>query len=124
MVGQLSGKAGNTVASRNKAGSYFRTRVIPKLVRNARTTAVRSNLAYLAQNWRNLSSANQNGWIALGTNLVRLNSLGTTYSLTGLQAYESVNRNLFTLGSAFVSAAPVYAPPAALTALTLTASSV
>ena len=124
MVGQLSGKAGNTVASRNKAGSYFRTRVVPKLVRNDLTTAVRANLAYLAQNYRNLTPSEQNGWIALGNNLIRLNSLGATYSLTGLQAYESVNRNLFTLGSAFVDSAPVYAPPAALTSLTLTATSV
>jgi hypothetical protein len=124
LAGQLSGKAGNTVASRNRNGSYFRTRNIPKLVQNAATTAVRGNFGGIAQSWRALTEAQRSGWTALGANILRYNSLGVAYHLTGLQAYESVNRNLTTYGGAMVNTAPTYTPPVAITSLTLTASSV
>lgn len=123
MVGQLSGKAGNTVASRNRNGSYIRTRVVPALVRNAYTTAVRADFATIAQAWRGLTDAQRNGWTGLGANISRQNSIGQTYTLTGLQAFESVNRNLLTVGAPIVSVAPAFTPPSPLTSMTLTATS-
>lgn len=124
VVGQLSKSAGSTTASRNRFGSYFRNRVNPMLVQNAATAAVRSSLATLSSNWRGLTEAQRTAWGILGTGITRTDSLGQTYTLTGLQAYCSVNRNLTTYGSAFVSDAPAYTPPAALLTVTLTATSV
>jgi hypothetical protein len=120
MVGQLSGKAGSTVASRNKSGSYFRTRVIPKLVQNGKTTAVRSNFAYNSETYRTITPAQQQGWIALGAQIKKKNSIGVAYTLTGLQAFQSVNRVLSTLGLAAVVASPTLAQPEALTSLSAT----
>ena len=55
--------------------------------------------------------------------MVRSDSLGQSYSLTGFQAYCSVNNNLVAAGGAVITAAPALAtPPALLTAtITLTA---
>jgi hypothetical protein len=123
MFGQMSGKAGSTVASRNRNGSYVRTRVTPMLVQNALTTAVRSDFSVIASRWRTLTDAQRAGWATLGGFISRQNSIGTTYTLTGLQAYESVNRNLLTVGGAIVDTAPAYTQPAAIASLTVTASS-
>ena len=124
MVGQLSGKAGSTVASRNKAGSYFRTKTTPKLVQNANTSANRSSFSTLASLWRTITSAQRGGWRNLGASMTRTDSLGNVYTLTGLQAYESVNRNIATYGGSTVADAPAFTPPAGLVSVTVTASSV
>lgn len=123
-VGQLSGKAGNNVASRNRNGSYIRTRVIPTLVQNAATTAVRGNFSTLSSNWRLLTDAQRAAWADFGGNVSRTDSLGQVYTLTGQQAYLLVNRNLFTMGVASTAVAPTFSPPAAPVTLTITATSV
>jgi hypothetical protein len=120
MVGQLSGKAGNTVASRNRSGSYFRTRTIPKLVRNSLTTAVRAAFSNYAQTYRALEEAQRNGWTALGQSIVRRNSLGTSFHLSGLQAFESINRNLDALGQTPVNDPPFFDSSTGLLTLTPT----
>ena len=123
-VGQLSGKAGSTVASRNKAGSYLRTKVMPKLVQNAATSSVRGNLSTLASTWRTLTDIQRAGWSGLGDTIVRTDSLGATYTLTGFQAYLLINRNLFTIGLTAIATAPAYSPPASVLTVTVTATSV
>lgn len=122
LAGQLSGKAGNTVASRNKFGSYFRTRVNPMLVQNSYTGAVRANFGGNSQAWRTLTEAQRTGWTALGASISRTNSLGQTYHPTGAQMYNSVNRNIFTYGGTALAAAPVYTAPATLVTVTPTAT--
>lgn len=120
MVGQLSGKAGSTVASRNRSGSYFRTRNIPKLVQNAATTAVRNNFTVNSQAYREIEEAQRAAWAALGASIVRKNSLGTAFHLTGLQAFQSVNRNLTALGLSSVADAPFFDAAEGLTSITPT----
>jgi hypothetical protein len=117
LVGQLSGKAGSTVAARNRNGSYLRTRVIPMLVRNAATEAVRASFTQNSQQWRQLTEPQRQGWTALGAGITRNNSLGTSYNLTGIQAYQSVNRNLATLALDPVSDAPQQTAPDAITGI-------
>lgn len=53
--------------------------------------------------------------------MVRTDSLGQVYSLTGIQAYISVNRNLDTVSGTNLSDPPVYTPPASLVSGTLSA---
>lgn len=120
MVGQLSGKAGSTVASRNRSGSYFRTRNIPKLVQNAATTAVRNNFTVNSQAYRQIEEAQRSAWAALGNSIVRKNSLGGAFHLTGLQAFQSINRNLEALSLPSVADAPFFDSAEGLTSLTAT----
>ncbi len=108
MVGQLSGKAGNTVASRNRAGSYIRTRVIPKLVRNSTTTFVRTIFTDLSQAFRTLTQEQIKGWNNLGSQIVRKTSLGESFHLTGLQAYKSLNQTNQFLGNPVLADPPVF----------------
>ncbi len=108
MVGQLSGKAGSTVASRNKNGSYFRTRVIPKLVRNSATSAVRDIFTTTSQAFRGLSTFEQQSWISLGLNIKRSNSLGETFSLSGIQAYKALNGVNEFYGNPILATAPSF----------------
>jgi hypothetical protein len=117
LVGQLSGKAGSTVAARNRNGSYIRTRVIPMLVQNAATEAVRASFTQNSQQWRQLTDTQRQGWAALGAGITRNNSLGTSYNLTGIQAYQSVNRNLATIAQDPVSDAPQQTAPDAITGI-------
>lgn len=85
---------------------------------------VRGSLGTLSSNYRALTAAQRADWTALGLNMIRTDSLGVTYDLTGLQAYVAINRNLYTTGLAYVTVAPVYSPPAALLTITPTATSV
>lgn len=106
MVGQLSGKAGNTVASRNRNGSFMRTRVNPTLVRNYFTTSVRDLFTGLSQAFRELSASQIAGWNNLGDQLSRNNSLGASYRMTGLQAFKSLNQVNLNYGNTIVNDAP------------------
>jgi hypothetical protein len=75
--------------------------------------------------WRALTSLQRAGWNDLGLSMSRTDSLGQTYTLTGFQAYCSVNNNNVAAGNAVVSAAPALTTPSALltAAITLTAAS-
>lgn len=123
LAGQLSGSAGSTTASRNRFGSYFRTRNVPVNPNTSRQSDVRAQFASISQAWRTLTSAQRAGWAALGLQMTRQDSQGVTYTLDGSQAFQSVNRNLLTIGAAMLTSAPAYSEPTTLTALTITATS-
>lgn len=106
MVGQLSGKAGNTVASHNRFGSYLRTRVVPVNPNTPNQTEVRVDLEDLSEGWKALTAEQRAAWTALGAQMERLDRLGQTYTLTGLQAWTSLNMTLRATGGADVTDAP------------------
>ena len=72
--------------------------------------------------WRTLTGNQRAGWTDLGISMVRSDALGQSYSLTGFQAFCSVNNTLASAGSAGVVAAPGLVTPAALLTGTLTAT--
>lgn len=115
-----SGSYQGLTSSRNRYGQYVRTRATPVNPASAAQTAVRARFSTNASAWRNLTAIQQEGWIALGELMVRNDSLGQSYNLTGFQAYLSVNDNLAAAGDALVSAAPAYDPPANSLAITPT----
>jgi len=91
LVGQLSRAQGNTVFSHNRGGSYMRNRVVPVNPGTVAQLQRRTWVTLLAQTWGTLTAAQRAAWTALGALMTRLDSLGQPYTLTGLQAYESVN---------------------------------
>lgn len=111
MVGQLSGSAGSTTASRNRFGSYFRNRVQPTNPNSGSQQTYRQRLQDLSGQWRDLSDEQRTGWALVGDQMTRQNSLGQTYTLTGLQAYTSVNLNRLLIGSAILEDPPVVDNP-------------
>lgn len=121
LIGRLSRSAGSTTAAHNRFGAYLRNRVIPTNPASAKQTAVRNSLATFSGEYRALTDAQRAAWTALGLNMTRTDSLGQVYTLTGLQAYISLNRNLYTSGAtSSIADAPAWAPPAG--PLTLTAT--
>lgn len=123
LIGQLSGSQGSTTASRNRAGSYLRNRVMPVNPSSPAQALVRGQLASISAAWRTITAEQRAAWSTLGLSMVRQDSLGQTQTLTGQQAFVSVNRNLLTIGGSMVSNAPAFVQPTQLTALTLTATS-
>lgn len=119
-----SGSYDGMTASRNRFGQYYRRRAVPV---NPATTFQLNQRARLATNaaaWRALTDAQRAGWTSLGLLIVRTDSLGQTYDLTGFGAYCSVNNNKLDAGDAAVSDAPAIVTPQDLTTATVTLTAV
>jgi hypothetical protein len=95
--------------------------VIPTNPQTALQTAVRGNLGALSSAYRGLSEAQRAAWTALGAQITRTDSLGEPYTLNGIQAYVSSNRNRYTTGLAVISDAPALPTIPTLTAFAVTA---
>ena len=118
-----SGSFRGDTSSRNRNGQYYRNRATPVQPRTPDQLNVRATMANNAAAWRALTDAQRAGWASLGSSMIRTDSLGQTYNLTGFQAYCSVNNNKINAGDAAVSAAPSIITPGTLLTATLTLTS-
>lgn len=118
-----SGSIAGSTSSRNAFGQYRRTRAQPTNPATSFQQAVRSRMAGNAQNWRDLTSTQRYGWGTLGTQIVRSDSLGQSYTLSGFQAFCLVNNNLLAAGNAVVLDAPIHTPPDPIATVTPTVTS-
>lgn len=118
-----SGSYQGVTSSRNRYGQYIRSRATPVNPASTFQQAVRARLSANAQNWRDLTATQREGWSSLGDQMVRSDSLGQSYTLTGFQAYCSVNNNKLAAGDATLSDAPFYVPPDPILTLTPTITS-
>jgi hypothetical protein len=117
-----SGSQAGTTSSRNRFGQYRRTRAIPVNPQSTFQGNVRGRLAANSAAWRALTDLQRAGWASLGSQMTRTDALGQSYSLTGFQAYCSVNNNNVAASNATVSAAPSLTTPSALLTVTPTAT--
>jgi|SRR5438552_4045919 len=115
-----SGSHADITSSRNPFGQYVRNRSTPVQPRTAAQMNVRARQSNNAAAWRSLTDNQRAGWRSLGLLLVRNDSLGQSYHLTGFQAYCSVNNNKLAAGDAVVSDAPALVDPGTLTTATWT----
>lgn len=106
-----SGSYQGITSSRNRFGQYVRTRATPVQPRTTFQVQTRARQSTNAAAWRALTSTQREGWTSLGLEMTRTDSLGQTYSLTGFQAYCSVNNVLAAAGSTLVSDAPALSTP-------------
>jgi hypothetical protein len=117
-----SGKLGGHVASRNRAGAYFRTRVTPVNPSTADQSEARSRLASISQAWRALTAAQRAAWNAAVQDFARTDVFGNLKNPSGFNLHQRLNNNLTIVGSAVITSPPlvddVYAP----TTLSLVAS--
>ena len=105
-------KAGST-ASRNRYGSYDRSRVTPVNPNSTRQSAARSLLAAGSQSWQTLSDVQRTGWKSFADAHPRTDSLGSTITLTGHQAYVGLYCALINAGLTPSDDAPGGEAPAA-----------
>ncbi len=88
------GKLNGVVFSRNTFGTYIRALASPVQPRTTYQQEVRSALATIAKQWRDLSQTQRDGWNALASQVPpRTDSLGNAYQLTGFQLFCELNFN-------------------------------
>jgi hypothetical protein len=118
-----SGSYAGVTSSRNRNGQYVRNRSIPVNPSSTFQQTVRARLSTNAQDWRSLTSSQRTGWNDLGNQIVRNDTLGQSYPLTGFQAFVMLNNNRLAAGDAKLTDAPLYLPPDPMVSVTPTLTS-
>lgn len=117
-----SGSLAGVTSSRNRFGQYRRSRTTPINPNSDKQGAVRARLGGNAAAWRVLTDNQRAGWTSLGAMMVRADSLGQSYNLSGFQAFNSINNNRSAAGDALVDDAPALVTPESLATVTITAT--
>ncbi len=123
LAGQLSGKAGNTLASSGPYGPTLTVKRASSTPITPAKSAVQNNFAATVAAYRALSPTDLAAWKALGQTMFVIGRLHRTYTLTGIDAFLSVNRWLHTIGSPGVTTAPSLVRPPSATISVVTAVS-
>lgn len=105
------GKVGGHVASKNRAGSYLRTKVTPVNPRTQAQVNVRGFFGTLAKAWAGLSDAQRLAWNAATDLWKSTNIFGDLKNPSGFNLFVKLNTNLANIGVAQINAPPA---PAAI----------
>jgi len=101
------GKIGGQVASKNRAGAYMRNKVTPVNQQTSYQLTVRNRLSYYSQNWRGLTQAQRDAWVAAVSDFQRTDIFGDLRSPTGFNLYQRLNNNLEQVGQAAITSPPL-----------------
>lgn len=110
----MSGKAAGNVYQRNGIRRQF---VIPALVQNSFTQAVRATFTAFSQAFRSLTQDQQDGWNN-STAFTTTNRLGRVSILKGKPLYQRLNQNLAAIGHVGIDDCPLPVAVPAITAIT------
>lgn len=102
-----SGKIGGHVASRNRGGAYFRTKVTPVNPQTTSQLGARNRLTARAQAWRGLTQAQRDAWNGAVANFAKTDIFGDLKNPTGFNLYQKLNNNLVNVGQAVLTLPPV-----------------
>lgn len=91
LISEIRGSINGATYARNRFGQYIRSKASPVQPRTPFQSVARQRLTALAQAWRNLTEAQRNEWNARADEIVKSDTLGSEYRLTGLQLYVSIN---------------------------------
>lgn len=108
-------KIGGHVASKNRAGSYFRTKVSPTNPGTSYQVNVRNRLAGLSTAWRALSAAQIKAWNTAVPDYTRTDIFGDLRNPSGFNLHQKLNNNLLNIGQAVITSPPL---PEAIDAFT------
>jgi len=106
VVAEIRGSLGGNVFSRNKGGAYVRQRVKPINPNTPRQAFVRGLFGTLQSNWRSLTQAQQNTWLAATENYLAVNKVGDVTKYTPLQLYTRCNMALLEAGLSQIDTIP------------------
>ncbi len=115
------GKIGGHVASKNRAGNYFRTKVTPVNPKTTAQTTVRNRLSGLSSAWRSLTAAQRSSWNAAIGDFSKTDIFGDLRNPTGFNLYQRLNNNLLTIGESSISSPPAPVAVDSFTSLSLAA---
>ena len=115
------GKIGGHVASKNRAGSYFRTKVTPVNPQTSAQTTVRNRFSGLSSAWRSLTAAQRASWNSAVSDFAKTDIFGDLKNPTGFNLYQRLNNNLLTCGEAAITTPPAALAVDAFTSMTVAA---
>lgn len=106
MVVDGRGKLGGHVLSKNRAGSYTRTKVTPVNPQTSRQSAVRSLFGAISQQWSGLSESERNGWNASVAEWQKTDIFGDLKQPSGKALFQRLNNQAQVAGYPPVLNAP------------------
>jgi len=112
-----SGKIGGHVASRNRGGAYFRTKVTPVNPQTTSQLTVRNRFTTYSQAWKGLTDAQRAAWNAAVGNYTTTDIFGDIKNPSGFNLYQRINNNLVTVGAAALS---IPAQPSSVSQVSIT----
>lgn len=106
-ISAASGSIGGTTFSHNRFGAYTRKRSIPTDPNTNRQQAVKTNFAYLSSLWNlSLTEPQRLGWDQYGANVPRVDTLGQSHHLAGIQWFIGANTLRLQAGLPLLTEAP------------------
>jgi hypothetical protein len=114
-----SGKIGGHVASRNRAGSYLRTKVTPVNPNTSFQQGIRNRLTGISQAWKALTAAQRLSWNAAVSDYSKTDVFGDLRNPSGFNLFQRLNNNLSVCGIAQISVPPVPGAVYAMTSMSL-----
>lgn len=111
VIGQISGRVGGYVFSRNRGGSYVRNGSVPSTVVTEKALLYKSYLAAASQFWTSLTDAERLSWTVWAQSKTSTNRLGRSISLNGQNWFVSLNSRLAAAGESLITVPPVTSSP-------------
>jgi hypothetical protein len=100
-------KVGGHVLSKNRAGSYMRTKVTPVNRQSSAQTTVRARLASLSTGFRGLGATLVAAWNNAVAQFKTTDIFGDIHNPTGLTLYQRLNNNLAKIGVTAITTPPL-----------------
>lgn len=101
------GKIGGHVASKNRAGAYFRTKVTPVNAQSGAQLNVRNLFTGISQRWRALTQNERDAWNSAVSGFARTDIFGDLRNPTGFNLFQRLNNNLVAVGAAQIDSPPL-----------------
>jgi hypothetical protein len=100
------GKLGGHVASKNRHGSYFRTKVSPSQPASTYSANTRARLSTISQAWRGLIEANRILWNNAVADFKKTDIFGAIRNPSGFNLYQMLNNNAANVGASAITTPP------------------
>lgn len=122
VVADMRNKLNGSVFSKNRGGSYVRTKVTPVNPQTDAQQSVRGRFGAFAAAWRGLTEAERQSWIDAAPSFPVTDIFGSSKILSGSQLYSKLNLNLAQAGQTEITTAPTPADIPSLIGLSLSAT--
>lgn len=112
MMTDASGKLGGQVFSKNRGGSYVRTKVTPTNPQSAAQMSIRGIFASISSRWSSLTEAQRNSFNGFVSAYARTDIFGDLRNPSGKSLFQRLNQNLELSGQAQIDSctSPVEVP--------------
>lgn len=106
MMTDARGKLGGQVFSKNKAGSYVRTKVVPTNPQTGFQATARALFTSISQGWSALSNAQRASWNSAVGEWAKTDVFGDLKNPTGKNLYQRLNNQAQSAGLSAVTDVP------------------